>query len=104
MNARDRLRQLMQQRGLSVYMLAKKSDLTWNTVDNILRGNGNPTVQTLGSICEGLEITLAQFFDETGDVAQITAEQRHYLNRREALTERDRKLVDDLMDSMLKNR
>lgn len=104
MNVRDRLRQLMDQQGLSVYMLAKQSDLTWNTIDNILKRNGNPTIHTLTMLCRGLGISLVQFFDETEETSQITPEQQRYLTRRNALNERDRHIVDSMIDIMLKDK
>ena len=94
----------MDQQGLSVYMLAKQSDLTWNTIDNILKRNGNPTFHTLTMLCKGLGITLLQFFDEDGEVAEITPEQQHYLSKRAALNERDRHIVDSMIDIMLKDK
>lgn len=104
MDVKDRLRELMAQRGLSVYMLAKKADLTWNTVDNILKKDGNPTVHTLSMLCKGLDITLGEFFNEPDEMKPISAEQQRYLAKRELLTERDKELVDQMIETMLKIR
>lgn len=104
MNVRVRLRQLMDQQGMSVYRLAQKSELSWNTIDNILKRDINPTVHTLEMLCNGLGITLIQFFDEEGSTVQITAEQQKYLNKREALDQRDKEIVDSMIDIMLKGK
>lgn len=104
MNVRVRLRQLMEQQSLSVYRLAQKSELSWNTIDNILKRDINPTVHTLEMLCNGLGITLIQFFDEEGSTVQITAEQQKYLNKREALDQRDKEIVDSMIDIMLKGK
>lgn len=104
MNVKDRLEQLMEQQGLSVYRLAQKSYLSWNTVDNILKRDINPTIHTLDMLCNGLGISLVQFFDDTGTTSQISAEQQKYLNKREALDERDRYIIDSMIELMLKDK
>lgn len=104
MNVRDRLRQLMDQQGISVYKLAQQSGLSWNTIDNVLKKSINPTVHTLEMLCEGLGITLVQFFDVDGNATQISSEQQQYLNKREDLTERDRLIIDSMIEIMRKNR
>ena len=63
-NVRDRLKQLMDERDLNMYSLAKRSGLSWNTIKNIFSRSTNPTVTTLSMLCDGLGITLAQFFED----------------------------------------
>ena len=47
----------------SVNELANRSLLTQSTVDNIIRGkNMSPRIDTVEKICEGLGISLAEFF------------------------------------------
>lgn len=65
MNTEERLRELMEERGLNMYSLAKRSNLSWNTVKNIFSQKSKPTLTTLEMLCDGLGITLAQFFDTT---------------------------------------
>lgn len=104
MDVSARLRELMVQQGLSLYMLAKKSDLSWNTVDNICKHDGNPTITTLQMLCNGLGISLVQFFDEEGQRSSVSVEQQHLLNRWEELTDRDRRIINSLMEAMLSNK
>ena len=80
-DVRLRLMQLMDERGLNIYSLAKRSNISWNTIKNIFSRSTNPTVTTLSMICDGLGITLAQFFEEESDTAHLSAEQQHLLNR-----------------------
>ena len=100
MDIRVRLQQLMDERGLNLYMLAKRSGLAWNTVKNIFSRSTNPTITTLSMICDGLGITLAQFFED-GEAAHLTAEQQHLLNRWNQHSERERRAVGDVMDAIL---
>lgn len=102
MNVRDRLDQLMKQQGISAYKLAQDSGVSWNTIHNILKRDINPTVHTLGKLCEGLGISLVQFFDVDSAAPQISVEQQRHLNRREMLCERDKRLIESIIDNMLK--
>lgn len=59
-----RLQQLMDERGLNMYSLTKRSGLSWNTIKDFYARQSKPTVTTLSMLCDGLGITLSQFFEE----------------------------------------
>lgn len=101
MNVSTRLKQLMDERKITKFMLAKRADISWNTVNNILSCDGNPTIETLSMLCKGLGISLVQFFDEDEEAGGVTIEQQHLLNRWENLNERDKRIVDAMIDTML---
>jgi len=70
----DKIYYYMNQKGVkSINDLANRSLLTQSTVDNIMRRkNASPRVETLEKICEGLGITLADFFaDEIHARAEV---------------------------------
>ena len=52
-------------------------------------------------LCDGLGITLAQFFDVDGDTVHLTAEQQRVINRWDALTDREKEVIDGMMDIAL---
>ena len=59
-----RIQELCSQRDLSINGLARLSGLPPTTVKNILNGSSlNPGVVTLKKICDGLDISLIDFFD-----------------------------------------
>lgn len=61
---RDRLLQLCGEKNMSLHKLATESAVPSSTVKNILYGKSmNPGVVTLKMLCDGLGITLAEFFD-----------------------------------------
>ncbi len=98
-----RLKQLMDERGLNMYSLSKRSNLSWNTIKNIFGRTTNPTVATLSQLCEGLGITLAQFFEED-NALHPTAEHQHLINRWDQLSIREKQLVSDMIDVILEQR
>lgn len=58
-----RILDLCEERGISVNMLCTMSGVTQSTVNNILCGrNKSVTVATIKKLCDGLEITLGEFF------------------------------------------
>lgn len=61
---RDRLLHLCNERNISINKLATISALPPSSVKNILYGRSmDPKILTIKKICDGLEITLAEFFD-----------------------------------------
>jgi DNA-binding Xre family transcriptional regulator len=60
---RIRILELCQERDLSVNKLSGMCGLTQSTLNNIVSGrNNSATVSTVKKICDGLEITVQEFF------------------------------------------
>ena len=61
---RDRILRLCAERGITIKKLATLSALPPSSIKNILYGKSNdPKILTIKKICDGLDITLAEFFD-----------------------------------------
>lgn len=71
MDANERLRQLLKERGWTEYKLSKECGLAQSTIGNIFRRNTVPSISTIETICKGFGITLSQFFAET-DMVELT--------------------------------
>ncbi len=62
---RRRILALCDERGLSVNKLSILCGVTQSTVNNIVSGrNKSTTVSTVKKICDGLDITITEFFDD----------------------------------------
>lgn len=62
---RKRILDLCHQRGITVNKLASISGLTQSTVNNIVSGrNRSATISTIKKLCDGLDITIQEFFDD----------------------------------------
>lgn len=96
MDAKARIKELMQERGWSEYRLAIASGLSQSTVANIFNRNTTPSVATLESICNGFGITLAQFFAE-GDMVELTEEQKEMFAAWSALTREQKDVLAQLI-------
>lgn len=61
---RQRILELCAQQGITVNRLATRSGVTQSTVNNIVSGRyHSATVATIKKLCDGLDITLRDFFD-----------------------------------------
>ena len=96
MDAKARIKELMQERGWSEYRLAIASGLSQSTVAYIFNRNTTPSVATLESICNGFGITLAQFFAE-GDMVELTEEQKEMFAAWSALTREQKDVLSQLI-------
>lgn len=86
----DRIKALCQSRGWTNYRLAKESEITYSTLCTMLNKSYAPSISTLIKICNGFDITLAQFFDEDFNNTAVTPEQREHLQLWETLSEENR--------------
>ena len=60
---RQRIIQLCQERNISINKLSGISGVTQSTVNNIVSGrNNSATVSTIKKLCDGLGITIEEFF------------------------------------------
>lgn len=61
---KNRLLQLLEERRLSIHKLAMESAVPPSTIKNILYGKSiNPGIVTIKTLCDGLGITLNDFFN-----------------------------------------
>ena len=61
---KNRILQLLEEKNMSIYKLATESAVPPSTVKNILYGKSkNPGIVTLKMLCDGLDISLIDFFN-----------------------------------------
>lgn len=59
-----RIEQLCKENNITINKLGTISGITQSTLNNIINGSSdNPTVSTIKKICDGLDITIIDFFD-----------------------------------------
>ena len=61
---RERIAELCEEKHITINKLANISGITQSTLNNIMSGrNNSTTISTIKKICDGLEITVTDFFD-----------------------------------------
>ena len=68
----------MDERGWTIYHVAKKAGIPCSTVRNMFVRDTDPSMKTLESVCNGLGISLSQFFDTENQMG-LSSEQAHLL-------------------------
>lgn len=103
MDVTKKLMLILEDRGWSEYRLAKESNLPYSTVLNIFQRNNQPSISTLEAMCNGLGITLAQFFTEDESLVMLTEEQKEILEKYEALSKAQKEMIVDLLNVMFRH-
>ena len=101
MDVKERLQQLMDERGWTIYRTAKEADIPWSTVRNLFKRNAEPSIVTLEAICKGMGMTLPQFFDIDNKMG-LTDEQQQLIQQWSKLNDHDRALIIELTESLNK--
>ncbi len=71
---KNRILYLCEQKGMTINKLAVESGVAPSTVKNILYGKSvNPGIVTIKMLCDGMGITLSEFFD-TNEFKQLEQE------------------------------
>ena len=76
MDVIERVQQLREKKGYSIYKLARQSDLPYSSVTNMTKKGTVPTIYTLEKLCKGLDITMPQFFADDGQIYSLTENQK----------------------------
>lgn len=87
MDVLKRISDLMEEQELTSYALAKKSNLSNSTIRNIFIRNTIPSISTIENICNGLGITLSQFFSEDSDMVCLNDIDKELLKHWAMLTQ-----------------
>ena len=66
MNTVARVKELGAERNLTLFRLSVICDIPYSTLKNTERRQGQLTIDTIERICQGLGLTMAEFFREGG--------------------------------------
>ncbi|MCI8814082.1 MAG: helix-turn-helix transcriptional regulator [Lachnospiraceae bacterium] len=90
----NRIKELCEKKQMSMYALSKKSGISQSSLSNLMKRGSTPSFFTLDKICDGLGITLAQFFSNDREVLDITEEQKKVLQVWDLLTDKQKQAVE----------
>lgn len=101
MDVIKKIDEIMSKQRLTDYQLAKISGLSTSTISNMRKRNTVPSVVTLEYICDGLGITLSQFFvNQETQMYPVTDVQRDFLDYYILLSEEQQKLMLEIAKQM----
>ena len=95
----ERINELRNNRGWSIYKLAEESGLTQSTLANMFSRKTMPSISTLKSLCDAFGITLSQFFEF--DSKTFSDDEMLMINKYKKLKSNEKTIVKNLIDSIL---
>lgn len=91
------IKMLMEKRHWTMYKLAQESGIPYSSINSLFQKNNQPTLSTLEKICDGLNISMGEFFSEqanhTVQTSTLSDEERLLVNLYRSLNKDDRKLL-----------
>lgn len=90
----NRIKELCGKKQMSMYALSKKTGISQSSLSNLMKRGSTPTFYTLDRICDGLGITLPQFFSEDMERLELSSEQKKVLETWESLTDKEKAAVE----------
>lgn len=79
---------------MSMYALSNKTGISQSSLSNLMKRGSIPTFYTLDKICDGLGITLSQFFSEDMGKLELSSEQKRVLEIWESLSDKEKMAVE----------
>lgn len=94
MNIVECIEMLRKEKNMSWYKLAQKSGISQSTLSNLINRGNSPSVDTLEKICNGLGISLSEFFFITDEkIKNKPDEYNELLQRYMLLGEKEREYL-----------
>lgn len=101
MNVHERIENLMKQRDMSYYRLVQLTGLSQSTLNNMKTRGSLPSLYTLEQICQGLQISLSQFFiDDSETCLCLNHFQAEFMKHFSLLTQEQQRLIFELVKNM----
>ena len=100
-----RIKYFLEFKHWSIYKLSKESGLSYSSLNNIFNRNTCPSVMTLEKICNGLQISLSDFFAYGENPLQsdeLTNEEQEIVNSYRSLSVSDKKLLEAYLNGLCK--
>ncbi len=101
----DRIQYFLRFNHWSLYKLAKTSGLPYSSLNNLINRKTCPTIATLKKICDGFQISLSEFFNfEENPLREknLSTEQQDLINSYEALSVKDKELLQAYLRGLCK--
>lgn len=89
----ERIKELCERKGMTMYALSQKTGVTQSSLSSMMNKGRLPNFLTLSRICEGLDLTLAQFFTPEGKRPDLSPEQERLLDVWDSLSKEEREAV-----------
>lgn len=97
----ERIERLCEIKHISRYRLAQRSGIAQSSLSTLLNRKSVPTFQTLERICEGFDISMAQFFAAEDEFPDLTEEQKDLLTAWNKMDRHQKDLVNAYIQGII---
>lgn len=98
MDILDKIDKLRIEKGWTLYKLAEESMITQSTLSNMFIRKTQPSIATLTNICNGLNISLSEFFAES--TSSPTIEEKILIENYRLLSSKNKNAVKNLIKDL----
>ena len=95
-----RLKQLRKAKGFSMYRLHKESGLSQGHISDLEKCINQPTIETLQRLLTPMGITLAEFFNEDGEVSILSDKEKELVSGFRTLPDDKAELVLQMINAL----
>lgn len=100
----ERILELCEKKRISQYELSKRAGLTQSSISTLMSRGSEPKISTLKKICNGLGITLAQFFTMDDKFPDLSDAQIRILDIWETLSPKEQVAIEQIIYSIIEMR
>ena len=95
----ERINELRNKRGWSIYKLAEEAGITQSTLANMFSRQTLPSLTTLKQLCEAFGITMAEFFECNSKT--FSDEEQLIISYYRKLSQSEKEVITKLLESIL---
>lgn len=95
----NRINELRNKRGWSIYKLAEESGITQSTLANMFSRQTLPSLTTLKQLCDAFGITLSQFFEN--DSKEFSDDELLLISNYRKISSNEKEIINKLLETIL---
>lgn len=99
MDILNKINELRNQKGWSIYKLSEESGITQSTLSNMFSRKTLPSLTTLKQLCDSFNISLSEFFSDSS----TSNDETFLLSNYRKLSEKDKLTIRELISILNKN-
>lgn len=100
MDVMKRINELCLQRNISKYRLSQLTGISQSAFSKMNRQQSSMTIENIHRVCEGLGISMAQFFSESSDYPDLTETQERLLRYWIQLSDPKKKFILEITEKL----
>lgn len=100
-----KIKDLLIQKGMSIYELAERADVTEACIRNwYTKRNYTPSLEAIIKVCAALEIPIAELFREEDDEqVYVNKDERQILSSWASLNDKQKKAIKTILETFMDN-